>query len=65
MQLTELTTRGVFLKQRVAYTVRQELHFWLFQKQCRGSYRLRYTYFSNLVARTRLSGEHMPLLGIL
>ena len=40
---------------RVGYRVGQGFHFRLFQKQCGGGlYRSRYTYFSNLVARTRL-----------
>ena len=47
-------TGSVFLKQRVGYRVGQGFTSGLFQKQCRGGYRLRYTYFSNLVARTRL-----------
>ena len=47
-------TESAFLKQRVGYRVGQGVHSQLFHKQCGGGCRLRYTYFSNLVARMRL-----------
>ena len=49
-----LPTGSVFLKQRVGYRVGQGFISGLYQKHCGGGYRSRYTYFSNLVARTRL-----------
>ena len=47
-----LPTGSVFQKQGWGYRVGKGFHFQLFQKQCGEAYRSRYTYFSNLVART-------------